>query len=261
MRSVSNLSRVNLVATKLAYSAGQIIKDGLRLGIKREWKSDHTPVTVVDKQVNQLVIDTIHDKFPEHSILAEEGSDLTRSTEYLWVCDPIDGTFPFMHGIPVATFTLSLVHNGQPIFGLIYDPFMERMYVAQKGQVTTLNGQKIHTVSDKSIHNKSIGVVFWHDNIDLFTHLLPKLTGAGGKILNLCSVAYMDALVATGEFAAVVYPGFSAHDSAAAKIIVEEAGGIFTSLTGEIDRYDQPVHGHIAAANSAIYAQIEALLR
>lgn len=257
----SNDSRYFAVAHSLALQAGSIIKAELKLGITRKWKSDATPVTVVDQQVNQLVIDTIHSEFPEHSILAEEGSDLTRSKEFVWVCDPIDGTFPFMHGIPISTFTLALVQNGQPILGLIYDPFMDRLFTAQMGQGTKLNSETIHPSAVRTIENTTIGVVFWKGNMDIFSPLLTKLTDAGGKIIDLCSVAYMDALVTTGELSAVIFPGLSAHDSAAAKIIVEESGGIFSSLTGEIDRYDEPVHGHIAAANPKIYAQIQSLLR
>jgi myo-inositol-1(or 4)-monophosphatase len=249
------------VAEKLARRAGSIIKAKLELGIKRDWKSDQTPVTQVDKEVNQLVIETIHVEFPQHSILAEEGSDLSRSKEFVWVCDPIDGTFPFMHGIPVSTFTLALVHSGQPILGVIYDPFMDRMFMAEKGQGSTLNGKLIHTASTGELKQTSIGAVFWQGNMDIFTPLHAKLTEEGARVLHLASIAYMDALVACGEFVATVIPGLSAHDSAAAKIIVEEAGGVFTSLTGEVDRYDQPVHGHIAAANQAIYDQIQSLLR
>lgn len=257
----SNSAQYLSVAYSLALQAGSIIKSELQLGIKREWKSDATPVTVVDRQINQLVIDTIHEEFPQHSILSEEASDLSRSKEFVWVCDPIDGTFPFMHGIPICTFTLALVHNGLPILGLIYDPFMGRMFSAQVGQGTKLNDNIIHPGMDKTLNNTTIGVVFWEDNMDIFTPLLAKLTGAGGKIIDLCSVAYMDALVAAGELSAVIYPGFSAHDSAAAKIIIEESGGIFTSLTGEIDRYDSPVHGHIAAANPVVYRKISSILK
>lgn len=261
MPQTNKSARYFSVAHQLALQAGSIIKSALQLGIKREWKSDQTPVTVVDQQINQLVIDTIHREFPSHSILAEEGSDLTRSKEFVWVCDPIDGTFPFMHGIPVSTFTLALVQNGQPILGLIYDPFMDRLFTAQRGQGTMLNGNTIHPLAATTLKNTTIGVVFWKDNMEFFAPLLIKLCNAGGKIIDLCSIAYMDNLVAAGELSAVIYPGFSAHDSAAAKIIVEEAGGVFSSLTGEIDRYDSPVHGHIAAANPDIYAQIQSYLR
>lgn len=257
----NNLSHALTVATKLSYLAGDIIRKQLVLGAKVEWKSDDTPVTLVDKQINQLVIDTIHETFPDHSILAEEGSDLTRSTEFVWVCDPIDGTTPFMHGIPISTFALALVHHGQPVIGIIYDPYMDRLFSAVKGLGTKLNGQEVHTSKDTSLNNTTVGTVFWKGNMDIFAPLLTKLTDKGGKILDLCSISYMDALVAVGQFSAVIFPGQSAHDSAAAKIIVEEAGGVFTSLTGEIDRYDRPVHGHIACANADIHKQIVSLLR
>lgn len=249
------------IAINLAHSAGSIIKSNLILGTARDWKADHTPVTTIDKRINALVLSTIHEHFPTHSNLAEEGSDLTRSKEFVWVCDPLDGTFPFMHGIPVSTFALALVQDGQPVLGVIYDPFMDRLFVGEKGQGTTLNGQIVRTSPAKNIKDASIGVVFWEGNIPIFTPLLDKLVDHGGKIFNLVSIAYMDAMVAAGEFAAVIFPGLSAHDSAAAMIIVEEAGGVFTSLTGELDRYDQPVHGHIAAANQDIYNQIASLLR
>jgi myo-inositol-1(or 4)-monophosphatase len=257
---VTELSHAFSVAQNLAHVAGLIIKDNLRIGTDREWKSDHTPVTVVDKQINQLVIDTIHQEFPDHSILAEEGSDMGRSKQYIWVCDPIDGTFPFMHGIPVSTFTLALLEDGQPILGLIYDPIMDRLFSCVYGEKTKLNDVAIHTSTVNSIKDTTIGVVFWKDNMNIFTPLLAKLVDHEGKIIDLCSVAYMDTLVACGELSAVVYPGLSAHDSAAAKIIIEGAGGVFTSLTGEIDRYDQPVHGHLACANQSIYDEIKSLL-
>lgn len=248
------------IAINLAKEAGQIINSHLKLGITHEWKNDHTPVTTVDKQINQIVIDTIHREFPLHNILAEEESDLSNSSEYVWVCDPLDGTFPFIHGIPVSTFTLALTKNGIPILGIIYDPFTDRLFSAITGKGAHINGLPIHTSSVKSLSDASVGVVFWQGNMNTFASLLPKLVERGSKIFNLVSIAYMDALVASGDFAATIFPGLSAHDSAAAKIIVEEAGGIFTSLTGEIDRYDAPVHGHIATANSFIHEQIQTLL-
>jgi myo-inositol-1(or 4)-monophosphatase len=257
---VTELGHAFSIAQNLAHVAGQIIKDNVKIGTVREWKSDHTPVTLVDKQINQLVIDTIHKEFPDHSILAEEGSDMGRSKQYIWVCDPIDGTFPFMHGIPVSTFTLALLEDGQPILGLIYDPIMGRLFSCMNGETAKLNGADIHTSPVASMRDTTIGVVFWEGNMHIFTPLLAKLVENGGKIIDLCSVAYMDAMVASGELSAVVFPGLSAHDSAAAKIIIEGAGGVFTSLTGEIDRYDAPVHGHLACANQQIYDQIKSLL-
>lgn len=249
------------LAQELAREAGTIISNSLQIGREKTWKEDHTPVTEIDKQINQLVIDKIYERFPDHSILAEEGSDLSRSKEYIWVCDPIDGTFPFMHGIPISTFALALVKNGQPLLGVIYDPFTQRLFSAQLGLGTYLNGVRIHTSNANTLSDASIGVIFWQGNMHIFTPLLEKLVNQGAKIFNLVSIAYMDVLVATGDFAGVIFPGTSPHDSASAKIIIEEAGGIYSSLTGEVDRFDQKVHGHIASANQEIHAQILSLLR
>lgn len=253
------LDHVSHVAISLARQAGQIIRTSLRFGIQRDWKRDHTPVTSIDKQINQLFLDTLHTEFPSHNILAEEASDLTRSKEYVWVCDPLDGTFPFIHGIPLSTVTISLVHQGQPIFGLIYDPFTDRMFVGD-GINARLNGQIIHTSTVKELSHASVGVVYWKGYQDMFTPLLNRLTAAGSQIYDFRSIAYMDAMVAAGEFEATIFPGENAHDSVSGKILVESAGGVFTSLTGEVNRYDQKVYGHIAAANPAIYREIKALL-
>ena len=102
----NDLNQALDVAIEISSQSGQLIKDSLEIGIKRDWKSDDTPVTAVDKKVNQLVIDTISKEYPDHSILAEEGSLTKENAPYTWVCDPIDGTFPYMHGIPIVTFTL-----------------------------------------------------------------------------------------------------------------------------------------------------------
>lgn len=242
-----------LVATDLAHTAGTIIRDNLKLNQDIKWKKDHTPVTAIDTQINDLVITELHKHFPNHSILAEEKSDMSHSQEYIWVCDPIDGTHPFMHGIPLSTFTLALVKNGQPVLGVIYDPYMKRMYTAEKGKKTHVNGKVITTTTDTSLSNATVGTCFWKENLSTILPLVNKLENNRIHVFDYGSISYMDALVACGEFSAVVFPGLSVHDSAAAKIIVEEAGGVFTSLTGEVDRYDRPVHGHIAAANQAVY--------
>ena len=257
----SEFLRAQKLAKDLALRAGKIISANLELGIKRDWKEDHTPVTASDKSINQLVLDTIHQEFPGHSILAEEGSDLTLSKEFIWVCDPLDGTLPFIHGIPTSTFTLALIQNGEPILGVIYDPFTNRLFSAAKAQGSMLNNLPIHTSTATGIADSSMGVLFWKGNMDIIAPLLAKLVQAGVHIFNPNSIAYMDALVAAGEFTATIFPGLSAHDSAAAKIIVEEAGGIFTSLTGEIDPYYRPVHGHLAGAYAKIHAQITAMMR
>ena len=82
-------------ALDLAHQAGAIIKANFTLGMKKEWKADNTPLTQTDLTINQMVLDAVHKTFPGQGILAEEGNDYTPDQEYIWVCDPVDGTIPF----------------------------------------------------------------------------------------------------------------------------------------------------------------------
>ncbi|MDO8430693.1 MAG: inositol monophosphatase family protein [Candidatus Taylorbacteria bacterium] len=75
---------------------------------EKTWKSDNTPLTQADTEINSLVIKKIQEKYPEHSIQGEEESSKKVGSKYIWVCDPIDGTMPFSLGLPIFTFSLAL---------------------------------------------------------------------------------------------------------------------------------------------------------
>src|SRR4051812_43111403 len=83
---------------------------------------------------NALVLKTIKTRFPDHSILSEEGDDFSEEHDYVWICDPVDGTHNFSHGVPTATFALALVHKGEPMLCVILDPFLKRLFYAEKGK-------------------------------------------------------------------------------------------------------------------------------
>ncbi|MFH2019457.1 MAG: inositol monophosphatase [bacterium] len=247
-------------AKNLSLRAGEIIRTNLALGIKRVTKADQTPVTVVDEQINQLVLDSIAKSFPDHSVLAEEGSRLIEGSPYTWVCDPLDGTIPYTYGIPASTFVLALLKDGQPIVSVVRDPFTDRTYWATKTQKTHLNNLRIHTSSNTTFKNSSVGMIYWQGNHQPFLVLTNKLIKAGAKVMVFASIAYMDMMVASSELVATVFPGTSPHDSAAAKLIIEQAGGVYTSISGEAQRYDKKVNGHLASANPEIHRQILSLL-
>src|SRR3990167_10172538 len=228
----------------LAYKAGERMRKDFVLGMKKEWKKDKTPVTVTDIFVNQLVIDSISKKFPEHSILAEEISNL-KDSEHVWVCDPIDGTIPFSHGFPIFAFSLALVKDGKPILGVIYDPIVDRLLYAEKNKGTTLNGKPVKVSSASSFSERTI--------IDGGIESL-KLLGMEEEIrkrkvltTRIYSCVYGRMLVALGEFVAEIYRHVNPWDAAAVKIVVEEAGGKGTDLLGNEQRYDQPINGFIAS--------------
>ncbi len=216
--------------------------------MKKEWKSDSTPVTQTDLTINTLLIAEITERFPTHSIWGEEESNLKEDAEYLWVCDPIDGTIPFSHGIPICTFSLALVHHGESIVGVVYDPFSDRLFSAEKGKGAFLNDKPIN-VSSLDIFK---GSVAGYEHFKTAQYNVGKLIDhleiqEGVKTLKLNSFIYSAALVAAGELSCAIFPHNTFHDAAAIKIIIDEAGGKVTDLFGGEQKYDQVIKGLIAS--------------
>lgn len=249
------------LALSLARQAGDIMRDNFELGMKKEWKEDKSPLTVTDLQINDLVIKEVKKHFPDHDILAEEASSLNGQSEYTWVCDPIDGTIMFSHGLPICTFSLALTKNGESILGVAYDPFSDRLFTAEKGQGAFLNNKKI-SVSTESKLDRVAGEyeMFKMAKYDI-NKLADHLTMVKeAKLMRLCSVVYPSCLVATGDLGFTIFSGNTAHDMAAVKVIVEEAGGKVTDLFGQEQRYDQPINGCLAS-NGALHQELLDLIK
>lgn len=247
------------LAVDLAKRAGEIILESFTLGMQKEWKKDNTPLTVTDKTINDLVVTTIRNKFPDHGIVGEEGSFLQHESEYVWVCDPIDGTIPFSHGIPTSTFSLALTLNGNSILGVVYDPYMNRLFNAEKGKGAFLNDKEIEVSQINDIAHTVIDLASIKPaQFDINALELPA--NSGTHFVSLKSSVYSSMLVACGEFSGAIYAAKYPWDAAAVKIIVEEAGGKVTDLYGNEQRYDQQINGFIAS-NGLVHDQILALIR
>lgn len=230
-------------AKDLAKQAGKIMRSNFTLDMRKEWKKDNTPITVTDIAVNKLVIDVITSTFPDHGIIGEEESN-RKESEYIWICDPLDGTAAFSHGYPTFVFALALIKNGKSIIGVIYDPILDRLVCAEEGGGAFLNGDPIKISSQKVLNEKSF-INLDTDN-ELFTIRKPLLKKEC-YVTTLYSALYASLLVACGEFVAEIYEYSNPWDAAAAKIIVEEAGGEVTDLKGNEQRYDREIKGFIAS--------------
>ena len=246
-------------AQELAREAGKIITDYFRseeLGV--EYKKDHSPLTVADTKINALVIKWIREHYPEDSILGEEESYLQEGAEYTWVCDPIDGTRPFMLGVPVSVFSLARTKKGEPELAVVYDPHTDNMYTAKKGEGAHLNGRRISVNSEKSLDGVTLGTTV--SRREPFTYELERELGTrGAALLNFGSAVQMGMLIARGDLCAYTFPGIFAWDAATVKLLVEEAGGKVTSLAGKQQRYDQEIDGFIAS-NGHLHDEIVSII-
>lgn len=242
-------------AIDLAYKAGEIMRKNFTLGMKKSLKKgDSSPLTASDTAINQMVIEAINKEFPKHGVIGEEGSN-KKENKYVWLCDPVDGTIPFSSGIPISTFSLALTENGVPILGVIYDPFMNRLFVGKKGEGAFLNSKKILVSSAKTIKSQILYMGWWKYSMYDLLLVRKELSKKGCKIMDFCSFAYAGALVAAGEFSGLIFGDHFPWDVAAMKVIIEEAGGKCTDLAGNDQRYDTDVNGFIAC-NASIHGEI-----
>lgn len=247
-------------AEDIARKAGEIMKEYFTVGVAYETKADNTPLTIADQKINDLVINEISKTFPQHSINGEEGNHTVEKSEYLWVCDPIDGTKPFTLGIPVAVFSLALVKDGEVIVGVVYDPFCDRMYSASKGNGCFLNDKKIEVSKRSEFKGMFAEQEIYRPGKYNIEPLVTELYGKDIRFMGLCAFIYPSALVAAGQIDFTLFPHITAHDVAAIKIIVEEAGGKVTDMFGNEQRYDQPINGALVS-NGLIHDELVVLAK
>lgn len=176
-------------AISIAKEAGEIIRKNFTLGMKKEWKEDQSPVTETDYRINTILIEQVQKEFPDYGVLGEEESYNEKAVN-LWVCDPVDGTVPFSHGIPICTFSLALVKNGEPVLGVVYEPFMDQMYCAEKSKGAFLNGEKISVSGAIDIKQKAIDIETTGRATFQIPGLHDRLDQEGAFVFRLVSVIY-----------------------------------------------------------------------
>lgn len=234
-------------AKTIAREAGEIMRCYYGTQPDSEFKADNSIVTVADKEINRHVIDRIREVYPDHDIDGEEESSL-QGSDHVWVCDPIDGTVPFSIELPVSVFSLALVVDGEPVVGVVYHPVSDTMYTAVKGGGATLNGKPISVNKTPLDNTALLNVDWWSDaQYDTMSPMMAAARDRGFYFIMAGSTTHASVLVAHGGLVANVFAGTKGKhvDIAAAKVIVEEAGGKVTDLYGNNQRYDGDIKGAI----------------
>jgi myo-inositol-1(or 4)-monophosphatase len=238
-------------AKQLARDAGKIMKRYFRSSdIGAQLKNDKTIVTLADTEINSLVINRIKAKFPSHSVHGEEESLVVENSKFTWVCDPVDGTQPFSQGLPISTFSLALVNDsGVSVVGVVYDPFLDKLVEAVKGQGAFINGRPIHVSTKSTLDGAFVDQELWVNEKEGISFDDPKdiFNKAGTKLTVQCSAVIMGCMVADGTYDAMIFGQSKPEDIAALSVIVEEAGGRVTNLLGNNQRYDMQIYGAIVS--------------
>ena len=214
-------------------------------------------VTDVDKAAEAAIIDILREAYPDYGILAEESgaADANESGKnYQWVIDPLDGTTNFIHGFPQYAVSIALTHKGAPHQAVIYDVVRNEMFTASKGGGAYLNERRIRVTKCDRMERALLGTGFPFRNFDhtdaylaVFKDLAKRTSGirrAGSAALDL-------AYVACGRFDGFWEFGVFPWDIAAGCLLVTEAGGLVSDLSGSENHLKT---GNLIAGTPKIFA-------
>jgi myo-inositol-1(or 4)-monophosphatase len=195
-------------------------------------KAHHEILTKADLMSEKIIITEIRKNFPKHRILSEEKGKIDSRSDYLWVIDPLDGTTNFSMHNPLWSVSIGVAFRGRIVLGIIYAPFLDELYIAEKGNGASRNGKKISV----SKHTKKSLHTFCHGRNEkdvkraLKYYRKQKLNELDCRQLG--SAALELAYVASGRIESIMIPGASSWDVAAGVLLVREAGGKVTDFQG-----------------------------
>jgi myo-inositol-1(or 4)-monophosphatase len=231
-------------AKELAKEAGEIMQTffGTEQALP-SWKNINDPVTLADKAINTLVIEKIKAAYKDHGVLGEEEAYNTEAKN-LWVVDPIDGTIPFVLGVPVSTFLIALAVEGRPKVAVAHNPWIDLTYYAEEGKGAFRNGIKLKINEPKT---KFVEFIYWHGSPFEYelNNVRQKLEEAGLSPQNFAGGNSRYG-VADNRLYGVIFGGKDPWDSAVLDLLLHEAGGKVTDLDGKIMDFRESIHGTVA---------------
>lgn len=207
--------------------AGRILMDYYGKVRQIDYKGIGDIVTEADKASETLITQRLESLFPDHAILGEEFGMSAIQSDYCWVTDPLDGTANYASNLPIFAVAIALLHRGNPILGVVFDPNTDRMFTATAGSGAKLNGTALQVNNREKLEPVGLfafssGII---ESLHPFLGKSAKGRSLGSAALHICSVAagYFD-----GSFDLFT----KVWDIAAPTVILEEAGGRITHPSG-----------------------------
>ena len=247
---------------ELAREAGAILRAGYNQKHQIDYKGAIDLVTEVDRQAEEILIQSILNRFPQHHILAEEQGVVEGNHDHIWYIDPLDGTVNYAHNIPTFCVSIAYAYKRDLKLAAVYDPMRDEIFFAERGQGAWLNERAIRVSSTRELGRSLLVTGFpydmWQtekDNLADFGRLSKLTQGVrrcGAAALDLCYVA-------AGRFDGFWEHSLQPWDVAAGGLIAEEAGAKVTNLDGTQAYVVPPVS--ILAAPPVLHSKIMTALQ
>lgn len=259
-----DLKRIVEFTEEIAIDAGKILLSGFRSeDTTISYKSRTNLVTNIDKKSEEFLFKSIEKKYPNHTIIAEEGSRRDAAGEFVWYVDPLDATNNFAHGIPFFCISIGIFSRiiERVVAGVVFDPYNDELFKGIMNDGAFLNNERIHVSSINDIGISILGTGFPYNKTDTknnnlaeFNAFLPMIQGVrrlGSAALDLCYLA-------CGRIDGYWEPGLYPWDMAAGSLIVQEADGMVTKYNG--NRFE-PEYPEILASNGKIHKNMIDILK
>ena len=230
------LSQYLETAKEAALQAGRFLLDGLgKCDIRVEYKGEFDLVTEMDRRAEEQIKETLVERFPEASVLAEEGGVSGNFNGIRWLIDPLDGTTSYAHSLPHFSVSIALEVDGEIELGVVYNPCLDECFSAVRGGGAFLNEKKIKVSGRSELKDSLLATGFPYDravssdnNLKHFNNFMLKIQcirRMGSAAIDLCYTA-------AGRFDGFWEMKLKPWDCAAGLLMVEEAGGMVTDFGG-----------------------------
>jgi myo-inositol-1(or 4)-monophosphatase len=254
-----DLSPFRTFAAQLAAESGAFIRPHFgNLALAIETKADASPVTLADRGAEELLRRRIAENFPAHGIIGEEFGSDRPDAEFVWVLDPIDGTKSFITGVPLFATLIALLHQGQPVLGVIHQPILNQLVIGDNG-TTTLNGKPVRCRATARIEDATLltsdplnPARYQPASADRYDALIQR-----AKLVRTWGDAYGYLLVATGWADIMFDPIMNPWDIAALVPVIRGAGGVISDWNGGAP---YPAESTVACATPELHASVIAAL-
>lgn len=219
-------------AIRAAQEAGKIQLQHFGKPLQKTMKIKKDFATPVDFACEKKILGVLQQEFPDHGILSEEKGEIASDSDYRWIVDPLDGTIAYAFGLPFFGVMIALQKKQELQLGVVFKPFEKQVLVAEKNKGTFVNGQLARVSNTQTIEDAHV----WYGGIQYPLNNYPQaLTEILNKAAYRTTVPWIEGLTPLIQGNVDVYLGDSTHlwDIAAPKIIVEEAGGVFSNYRNE----------------------------
>lgn len=232
-----------------AKEAGAIAREGFYKEHAIQMKGTLDLATEIDHACEKALMDHIRKEFPDHAIIAEESGRTNDNPDHCWYIDPLDGTLNYSHRLPVYAVSIAYAQHGKLTLGVVYDPSRDEYFSAESGKGAWLNGAPIHVSGVDALQKALLATGLSATNeekLDRNLGAIRHMNLHSQGVRRFGSVAISLCYVACGRLDGHWDLNSTAWDIAAGALIIEEAGGVITTISGE-HGYFKPPYGFIAS--------------